>query len=89
MEEAIKYFLDGNDSFTLSDLKQLGMYEYEVELFRPNKDEKWSTQLEDLYNLMLDLEKEFEIVEVRYIDISCNWYYVTLYIYSEDLDNDY
>ena len=83
MEERIKYYL--NDTFNLTEIKHIGMYEYTVELFRENEDELWSTQIEDLYSLLQDLETEFEIVEVTSMDISRNWYYVTLYIYSEDV----
>ena len=83
MEERIKYYL--NDTFNLTEIKHIGMYEYTVELFRENENELWSTQIEDLYSLLQDLETEFEIVEVTSMDISRNWYYVTLYIYSEDV----
>ena len=83
MEERIKYYL--NDTFDLTEIKHIGLYEYTVELFRENEDELWSTQIEDLYSLLQDLETEFEIVEVTSMDISRNWYYVTLYIYSEDI----
>lgn len=83
MEERIKYYL--NDTFDLTEIKHIGLYEYTVELFRENENELWSTQIEDLYSLLQDLEAEFEIVEVTSMDISRNWYYVTLYIYSEDI----
>ena len=41
MEERIKYHL--NDTFDLTDIKKIGLYEYTVELFRENENEPWST----------------------------------------------
>ena len=83
MEEKIKYHL--NDTFDLTDIKKIGLYEYTVELFRENENEPWSTQIEDLYNLLVDLEDEFDIVEVTNMEITQHWYYVTLYIYTEEV----
>lgn len=83
MEEQIKYYL--NDTFTLTEIKRIGIYEYNVELFRKNNDELWSTQFEDLVTLLQDLEGVFDIVTVINMDITDNWYYVTLYVYTEDV----
>lgn len=82
MEEQIKYYLE--DNFKLSNSKRIGLFEYEIELFRANEDEPWSTQIEDLYTLLRDLEDTFEIVKLISMDINDNWYYVTIYIYTEE-----
>ena len=78
MEERIKYHL--NDTFDLTDIKKIGLYEYTVELFRENENEPWST-----YNLLVDLEDEFDIVEVTNMEITQHWYYVTIYVYTEEI----
>lgn len=82
LADEIKYYL--NDTFKLIEARKIGLFEYNVELFRENKLEPWSTQIEDLYTLLVDLEETFEIVKLVNMESTDQWYYVTLYIYSED-----
>ena len=37
------------------------------------------------YNLLVDLEDEFDIVEVTNMEITQHWYYVTIYVYTEEI----
>ena len=82
LADEIKYYL--NDTFKLIEVRKIGLFEYNVELFRENKLEPWSTQIEDLYTLLVDLEETFEIVKLVNMESTDQWYYVTLYIYDEE-----
>lgn len=82
MLESFKYYL--NDTFKLSELRRIGLFEYNVELYHENQNEPWSAQLEDLYTLLRDLEETYDIVKLQTMEITDNWYYVTLYIYDEE-----
>lgn len=80
IEQTIKYHL--GDKLELSGIKQVGDEEYTVELFRKNEDELWSTQIEDLYNVLAELEEVFDSVYLISMDVFSDWYYATIDIHT-------
>lgn len=78
MEEFIKGLLE--EPLTLVDVVQHGLFECTVAIRIEDTDRDWSYNLEDIYNLFLELEAKFDIVNL--ISISED-HIVTIYVYDE------
>lgn len=88
MEDKIRALLD--DSMSLVDFRQVGLYEYELLLSGGDNSGVglWSKYLEILYDLVLELESMYEHVAITSIqsDLDDDVFYTTLYIYTEEAE---